>query len=403
MKRVLFIDQDSGFTGSTISLKYIVEKFTTNNVEVYIATEKDRNDYSFYEKIGARVIPIPKGKLTTMSMYLCFTNTLTVFSLQGIKVFLYDAIKFFYGIFIFYFLIRKIKPDLLYVNEYVILQASIAAKMLGIPTVMHIRSRIINGTFGFRRYLLTRLSLFTSNTLIAITEIEAKPFLISSLSQNKVKVVGEFLDKENFRSYPDLSSLKISYGLPTDKILVLMLGGIFPIKGTYNFLLAAQLACSKNKKIFFVLAGKEDNLDRIYYGKCKDLLNDKNLSYYIKSVGIIKNVKDLIACSDIIISSNSETHFSRPVIEAWAAQKPVIATDTLHSAKLIDHMRNGILVPVENSERLSEAILDLAKNETLRKTLGLAGFRKAKAHFDSAENLEKIFLYCSSACNCTKK
>jgi len=129
---------------------------------------------------------------------------------------------------------------------------------------------------------------------------------------------------------------------------------------------------------------------------CNEYLNKPNIQPYVEVLDDIRNIKELIAVSDIVISSSIITHFSRPIIEAWAQRKAVIATDILHSKNLIDHGFDGIIVKKNEPEELADSIKMLLENEQLNQTIGENGYLKAKKMFSADTNSKKILDYCNN-------
>ena len=65
------------------------------------------------------------------------------------------------------------------------------------------------------------------------------------------------------------------------------------------------------------------------------------------------------------------------IMEAWAAGKPVIATDVLGIAELVTHGVNGYLVPSDEPRKLADGIMDIVRNDRLREQLAENGNRFA--------------------------
>lgn len=395
MSRILFIDDDIGFAGASVSMAYIIEKFVENHEEVFVFTQKNQKDRDRLSKTGARIISYQSRFVNNLALDLYFTNKYSPFSSKGMNIITKNVLKIILGVTVYTRLFCKYKPDLVYINEYVILQAAMAAKLLGIKTVMHIRSRFIRGTFGVRRLLLRKAVFNLTDLVFAITEIEAKQIGRPEQVRSKVKVVNEFLDDQNYKYIKDSDTKKEKYGIPKDKKIVLMLGGILPIKGTLDYLASAEIISAKRSDIYFILAGSESRIDQEYCTRCHmliDILNSRNCFVY---TGLVENVNELISCSDILVSANAETHFPRPVIEAWAKNKAVVATETIHNSKLITDGKNGRLVKVSDPKDMAAAIEEISDSDILASELGRNGNYLAHLEFDAGKNTSSIYAMCA--------
>jgi glycosyltransferase involved in cell wall biosynthesis len=75
----------------------------------------------------------------------------------------------------------------------------------------------------------------------------------------------------------------------------------------------------------------------------------------------------------------------RTIIEAMMMQKPVIATDIRGSREEVEINETGLLVPIRDTEKLSNAINKVKSNPEWASKLGLAGRSKAVNHYDESK------------------
>jgi len=308
-----------------------------------------------------------------------------------------DLVKVFLGIILYRRAIRTTRADLVYVNEHAVIQASIASWLCRIPSVIHVRSQLLKGTIGFRRYLIIRSILNFNEMVFAITDKEASQLNPREHEMSKIKIVGEFLNGE--QDHPVRDTVRRSkQAMYNGKSMILMLGGVQKIKGTVDFLRAAQKVAAIFHDAIFVIAGtirKNGNrVERLHYEECSRIIEDLKQSNQVLILGEIHNAMDWVARTDVLVAVSTESHFSRPVIEAWGFSKPVIASATAHMRSLIVNGVDGILVDVGDCIGLTGAIVKLLENKTLRVALGNAGKDKAKADFDASTNTSFIVDYC---------
>ncbi len=405
-KRILFIDEDQGRHGSTVSMEYLAQEFNLNNYEVFVLSWKqDEKSKSILRKY-ATLINGKLGPVTTITLCVHFTYNYSLISLNGINLLLKDLVKFIIGTIIIFKEIKKFKPNLVYLNEYSVIQGSIAAYINKIPSVIHIRSLIATGILNFRRIIISKFILQFNNAIFAISKIEAEQLIRKKKSDDKIKIIGEFFPNKKTENNKD--NYKAKYGLPLNKKNVLMLGGIMAIKGTLEFLQAAQSIIMGYQNVHFIIAGGDlfdkSKERRLYYDDCMKLYNEINLdkNKNVSIVGDITNSLELIAASDIIVSPSTQTHFSRPVIEAWGFGKPVVATKTAHMNDLITDGVNGLLVDVHDYKALARCILTLLNDESLCKKLGSNGKQKVLEEYDAKTNTGKIVEICNSIIESSK-
>lgn len=386
---ILFVDNDPRHSGPTVSMNYLIDSLIEKKYKIGIATSKSKSNIVKYEKKHIKIFSIS----TNLYLNLHFTNQYSFFTLKGCYFYLQMLFRLIKGTFIAYSIIRKVKPDLVYINEYVLIQFAIAAKLQDITAFTHIRSQFLTGTIGFRKKLLSLILLKCNEKIFAITPQEANQIIVKSINQkNKIIVVPEFLNDENFRTNYPLAELKKTFGINASKKIVVMLGGIEKVKGTYELIEAISLLKKEFPSIFLVIAGNFDRYpsNNKYWERCQKLMDINNLKDDIKILPPLQNANHLIAVADIVVSSSIMSHFSRPVIEAWAKMKPIIASKSIHSVEYIEDGINGLLYDPTSPEELKEKIKMIIEDSTLRLQISENGHKKAQAFYNGRKNTKII-------------
>jgi glycosyltransferase involved in cell wall biosynthesis len=96
------------------------------------------------------------------------------------------------------------------------------------------------------------------------------------------------------------------------------------------------------------------------------------------------------------VSTSNLSHFSRPIIEAWAQKKSVIASDTEHSQNLIVDHFDGLLYENMNTFDLQNRIVEVMYNPALNEKLGENGYRKAVRLFHEDNTSDLIIKYLAT-------
>jgi glycosyltransferase involved in cell wall biosynthesis len=398
-KRILFIDEDQERNGSTVSMEYLVRGFHARGYDVLVLTWKTDARSKAGLTPWATMLDARWGVFTTITMCVHFAYTMPPWSLRGFTSIVKDLVKFVVGFAIVRKAIKTYRPDLVYVNEYSVVQASVAAAVSGVPAVVHIRSQMLEGVLGVRRRLVAGLVLKCNEAVFAITRFEAEQMHPRPSERAKVCVVGEFVPPPP-SGVSDAAVLRNGFGLPAGRPVVAMLGGIKDIKGTIDFLLAAGEIVRTRPDVVFAVAGGDyregSPAHRGYYDRCMREVELLRRSGSICMLGEIPNPLDLITASDIIVSPSTATHFSRPVVEAWRLGKPVIAASTAHMRDLITHESNALLVDAGDPGGLARAIIRLLEDHPLCRRLAEMGKEKAEAEFDAETNLRIIVDRCDT-------
>jgi glycosyltransferase involved in cell wall biosynthesis len=152
-------------------------------------------------------------------------------------------------------------------------------------------------------------------------------------------------------------------------------------KGIKEFCESSELLSSQ-VNLKFLLVGPEDS------GSADSVPLDYLLKYNNKNnfkwLGFRRDVKVLYSISDLAVypSFYREGGYPRGLTEPMSMGKPVIATESEHCAKSVEHGKTGLLVPIKDSKALSEAIDKIINNSELAKEFGLKSREKAQRELD---------------------
>jgi len=70
--------------------------------------------------------------------------------------------------------------------------------------------------------------------------------------------------------------------------------------------------------------------------------------------------------------------------------KPIIATDTVGCRDAVEQEKNGILVPVKDSQALACAMIRLIENPAMRWSMGKAGRERVEKKFNEQLVIDRI-------------
>ncbi len=218
---------------------------------------------------------------------------------------------------------------------------------------------------------MDRITSWMVNLEICVSK-EVKNFTIekANISEHKLKIV------EN--GIPD-SFLDAVTSYRNKKAHSLVVGTVARLseqKGIKYLLHAAKRIIEQFPSITVIIAGSGPLSSQL-----KELSTKLNISRNVKFIGFRNDIPELLSVIDIFVLPSLWEGMPNVVLEAMAAGKPVIATDTGGSKDLIDSNINGVLVEPGNSEALAEAILKLLGDPAQRQRLGESAREKVKERF----------------------
>lgn len=285
-------------------------------------------------------------------------------------------------------IISKEKPSLVYLNTSVLIPFAIAAKQEQVPVIWHLREQIHKGIFGFRKKMVQYLFKKCANTIIAISQVNA-----SSLGVENTKVIYNSVNFTQFDKNVDSHSTKNKWSIQAP-FVICFIGGKVLSKGA-DLLVASIVELLKVRDDFQVIIAGQFNtenqhamnkIERKVYALCQKNPLLKNKLIF---TGALPDVAEIIAVSDLLVWPATTPHFARPIMEAMVMAKPVVASNFLSSAEILEHEKHGLLVSPAPLP-FAKAMLYLMNNREMGKEMGQAAYEKAKNLFDARVNNERI-------------
>lgn len=107
-------------------------------------------------------------------------------------------------------------------------------------------------------------------------------------------------------------------------------------------------------------------------------------------------VRSELAEADVVLLPSLSEGISNSVLEAMAAGRPVITTDCGGMTEVVDHRRNGLVVPVGDVAAMTEHLAALASDPALWSRLASSAAATADEQLDVGRQVQRfVDAYCS--------
>jgi glycosyltransferase involved in cell wall biosynthesis len=137
----------------------------------------------------------------------------------------------------------------------------------------------------------------------------------------------------------------------------------------------------------FILSGRADDGNKA--GVPLSYLNKWTDGNYVRWIGHSENMIETFGEADIVVLPSYREGIPKSLIEASAMGKPIVTTNAVGCKECVDHMINGLLVPVKSSDELAKALVKLIDDPSLRIKMGKASRKKAEEEFDINSVVQK--------------
>jgi glycosyltransferase involved in cell wall biosynthesis len=254
--------------------------------------------------------------------------------------------------------------------------AGFAAGIMHIPLIWHIR------VSGHEWFLDGILSLLATRLILVAGAIRQRFFWLSN--SQKLVVIYNGIDLEEFDHFPTATSIRKEFDIGNDEILLACIGRLEPRKGQ-RYLIQAMTKVDNAK---LILVGKGD---REYTKKMKKDCEKFNIFDRIIFTGHRDNIPSILKEIDIVIFPTiGGEGFSRTILEAMAASKPVIATDDAGNKEAVLNGITGYIVQSRDGMALGNKINELTESKKRREQMGCSGRSRVEKMFTIERNVQEI-------------
>lgn len=283
-------------------------------------------------------------------------------------------------------IIEKESIDIVHTNTSVILEGALASKIKNVPHIWHVHENIkestelnpclpIPITYEFMSHLSSKIisvSNFVKEQFNTIINEKLITTIYNGVKENKASVNNELRNK---------------LGIKNDEIIAITVGVLSEAKGFDNLLNAATIVRDKGIKIKFLWVGGEINKNlKDFNKKVKKLGLKDSVSY----LGFRNDIPELLKSSDFLICTSVMETLSLVILEAMAARIPVITTECGGPSECVIDNVSGFIVPINDSNRLSDKIIEISSDRVKRNRFGMNGLKRFVEYFRENLYIEKF-------------
>jgi glycosyltransferase involved in cell wall biosynthesis len=274
-------------------------------------------------------------------------------------------------------IIKQLKPDVVHAHDpHGVAMAALALSMstqLAKPPLVAAR-RV---DFHLRGNSLSRWKYRQVDCFICASEAIRTMLVGDGVPGARAVTVHEGIDLERVEAAPP-ARLHEDFWLPHQAPIVGNVAALVPHKGQRHLVEAARVVLPQVPDARFVIAGEGELRPAL-----ERQIKDHHLEKHVLLAGFRPDVLSLHKAFDIFVMSSVTEGLGTSILDAMAAGKPVVATETGGIPEVVIHGQTGLLVPPRDHEAMAQAIVTLLKNDALRRTMGEAGRTRARTMFSA--------------------
>jgi glycosyltransferase involved in cell wall biosynthesis len=394
---VLYLDNTATFGGAINSLLNLLRALDRSRFTPILITAQSeeflRRNFDFVQWRSVRI----KRSWVDNRMYRKITG-MRFFS-SGFALKCVKRIRFLYWLLFitlpeavgYWKIGRMYKVRLVHLNNIMGSQLAgiLAAKMLGVPCVGHLRDfeEVDRVTTLYARLI---------DLHIAISGAIKDNLLRLLVPDEKIVVVFDAIDLQDFDDTVSIGHLRQEFGLNEEEQLFGIFGRIVGWKGIVEFVHAAALVIQSRANTKAFIVGDCSDGDTDYLKVVKELIAGYELEEKIILTGYRTDVPALMQLMDVVVhASISPEPFGMVIIEAMAMKKPMVATRMGGPLDIMLNGRTGILVAPGNTKEMADAIERLLADKGLAFDMGRSGKKRVIDMFTKeryARQVEDVYI-----------
>lgn len=274
--------------------------------------------------------------------------------------------------------LRQFRPDVVHTHSAKGgLLGRRAAWSLGVPAVIHSVHGAPFHEFQpwLAREFFRRCERYAANRchhLISVADAMTDLMVQAGVApREKFSTIYSGMDVDPFlHADQHRQRVRNQFQIGPDRVVIGKVARLFNLKGHDDLVTSAVRVIKECPNVVFLWVG-----DGILRDSLTRRIESLGIADHFVFAGLVSpsEVPALIGAMDILVHTSLREGLARALPQALIAGKPAVSYDVDGAREVVISGQTGFLVPPRDTQTLSESLIQLAKNETLRNQLGRAG------------------------------
>lgn len=305
-----------------------------------------------------------------------------------------SIIKDLIAFFCIYKIIKEERPDIVHTHKAIGgALGRTAAVLARVPIKVHtFHGHVLRGYYN---HLLSEIFIWIERILarftdkiIAISNYQLKElsYDLKIASPGKIALIPLGFELESFlKTEGQKGHLRRELKISKDTVLIGIVGRLTKIKNHEMFLRAASGILKETNKVAFIVVGGGEEAEKL-----KQRVNQLEIMEQVHFLDWRQDMEDIYSDLDVVVLTSFNEGTPVTLLEAMASAKPVVATAVGGVPDVVDDGETGLLVPSQDVERFTKAVLQLIADEQKRLRMGARGRKKVALKYSKARLLQDM-------------
>ena len=273
-------------------------------------------------------------------------------------------------------LLRERRVELIHAHEFgANTYGTLAGRLARVPIVATVHGRSYYADRGHRRLAYRMVS--RAAAMVAVSE-DVKRFVVerTGTSARRVRVVYNGIGLLDAVPLEARARLRADLGIPDAAHVVAVVGNLYDIKGHRYLLEAGPSVLKARPSTVFLIAGRGEREAAL-----REQARSLAIDGHVRFLGFRHDVPELLALCDVFVLPSLSEGLSIAILEAMAAERPVLTTRVGGNPELVVQAETGIHVEPTDAPGLAGAVTRLLTDPAEARRLGENGLSRVRSRF----------------------
>jgi len=223
-----------------------------------------------------------------------------------------------------------------------------------------------------------------ADRVIAVSKEIVRKMKLVGINSKKICLIKNGVNLDRYREKIASKSIRDSWGIKKDVPVIGTVGALTKEKGHVYLLNAAPRVIRIIPEAIFLFVG--DGRERASLEKIVLHLGIKDSVIF---AGMRKNVPEILSIFNVFVLPSLNEGLPMALLEAQAAQIPVVATSVGAIPDVLQDGVTGILIPPKEPQAIAEAVIMILSDKQLASGMAQKGFDRVRDNFSSEQMGDK--------------
>jgi L-malate glycosyltransferase len=271
--------------------------------------------------------------------------------------------------------IRDLQPDIVHAHDPHGVAAAATALSIASPARRPALVAARRVDFHLKTNSFSRWKYRQVDRFVTASEAIRAMLLQDGVSPERAVTVHEGIDVERVAAIEPMN-VREEYWFPPHSLIVGNIAALVPHKGQKFLIDAAAIVVREMPEARFLVLGEGE-----LHASLEHQIKHLHLAQHVVLAGFRADVLGVLKGLDLFVLSSVTEGLGTSLLDAMAAERPVVATRAGGIPEVVAHGETGLLVPPRDGVALAAAILEMLRDPARRKRCGAAGVARVRERF----------------------